>query len=181
MRNDEFERFINSISNKNNNKLNYSKLKKWLIVNFIKGSGKWGQKRNKTSSTVQIIDNFDYSPFIPEQNKQFYKWTIVLTSDVWRNRKYNLKKWLENWKNKLLKLFTIQKERSIDEKREKERKKKIKDKQIESKWKIKYKNRKEWFDSTLYFLTYPSNSFFIYFHYIIFVGNIIFSFKYTFR
>lgn len=138
---DEFEKFINSISDTDNNKLNYSDLKNWLIVNFIRGSGKGGQKRNKTSSTAQIIDNFNYLPFIPEINKQFYKGVIVFTNDMWRNRNDNLEYALENWKNKLLELFTTQKERTIDEKKEEKRKTQIKNKQMESKGKIKYRNR----------------------------------------
>lgn len=121
--------------------LEYNSLKENLIISFIRWSWKWWQKRNKTSSTCQIIDKFDYLPYIPDVNKVKYKWIILFKVDIWRSQEDNLIKAINNWENKLNDLFTVQKERTKDKRKEKVRIDKIKAQNIERDMKEKYKNR----------------------------------------
>lgn len=121
--------------------LDYNSLRKNLGISFIRWSWKWWQKRNKTSSTCQVIDIFDYSKYIPVENTEKYKGIIVIKTDIWRSQEKNLEKALENWESKILSFFTTNKERTKDEILEKERKTKIKEVLKEVSWKKKYKNR----------------------------------------
>lgn len=121
--------------------LEYNSLKENLIISFIRWSWKWWQKRNKTSSTCQIIDKFDYLPYIPDVNKTKYKWVILFKIDIWRSQEDNLIKAINNWENKLNDLFTVKKERTKDKQKEKLRIDKIKAQNIERDTKEKYKNR----------------------------------------
>lgn len=112
-----------------------------LTTNYIRGSWKWGQKRNKTSSTVQLIDNFNYLNYIPDKNKQYFKEKIVIKCDLGRSQQTNYKYALIEWMKILKKYFTLSKKRTINIKLEEKRKEQLKNTYQEKNSNQKYRNR----------------------------------------
>lgn len=126
--------------------LNINSLQQNLTINCIRWTWSWWQKRNKTSSTVQLIDTFNYLPYVPEINKGFVKVNIVVKSDRGRSQKANYDFAIEEWKKELKKYFFVTKERTIDWEREKKRKEKLSDEYREQRMKKEYKERNYNFD-----------------------------------
>ena len=114
---------------------------KWLECNYIRWSWKGWQKRNKTSSTVQLIDKFNYLKIIPEENKHLYKGFIAIKMDMWRSQITNYKYAIFEWLKILKKYFSVSKTRSIDFKKEKNRKDKLSKIYKDKKQNDKYRNR----------------------------------------
>ena len=126
--------------------LSKKKIDLWVLIKgleckYIRGSGKGWQKRNKTSSTVQLIDKFNYLKIIPEENKHLYKGFIVIKMDMWRSQITNYQYAISEWLKLLKKYFTVSKTRTIDFKKEKNRKDKLSKIYKDKKQNDKYRNR----------------------------------------
>lgn len=128
------------------NWLSLDKLQSNLAVYYIRWSWSGWQKRNKTSSTVQIVDTFNYSTFVPQLNQQFLKPNIVIKSDRGRSQIDNYNYALEEWYKQLKKYFFVSKERTIDWEREKKRKEKLSEEYREQRMKKEYKEKNYNFD-----------------------------------
>lgn len=122
-------------------KLNLNDLKNNLKINYIRGSWKGWQKKNKTSSTVQLIDCFNYQEYLPNLNKNNYKWPIVIKMDIWRSQISNYNYAIEEWLKTLKQMFFVSKTRTINKEKELERKKKLSLIYKDKKQLQKYKNK----------------------------------------
>jgi len=125
------------------NKLVIKQLESKLKINYIRGSGKWWQKRNKTSSTVQLIDSFNYLNYIPTLNKNRYKWLIVIKMNQGRSQQSNYNYAIMEWLKTLKNLFFVSKARTINQSIENKRKKAISKIYKDIKQNEKYRNRFE--------------------------------------
>lgn len=104
-----------------------------LSISFIRSTWSGGQNVNKRSTACQIIDAFDYKPFLPKQNISKYKSPIVVKYSRERSQEQNRKKAIQIWKDKIIKLFTIDKPRSKNPKLEAKIKRKLDRKRLDDK------------------------------------------------
>lgn len=125
------------------NWLNLDLLQKGLSTYYIRWSWSGWQKRNKTSSTVQIVDNFNYLPYVPEINKQFVKWVITIKADRGRSQIDNYNYAIEDWHKILKKYFFVTKERAIDWEKEKKRKRLLSLEHQDRRSKQEYRSRND--------------------------------------
>lgn len=123
--------------------LNINTLQKSLSLYYIRWSWSGWQKRNKTSSTVQIVDNFNYYPYVPEINRKYVKKIIVIKSDRGRSQLDNYNYAIEEWYKILKTYFFVTKERAIDYEKDKKRRQLLSAKYQSTRSNQEYRSRNE--------------------------------------
>lgn len=77
-----------------------------LEIHFIRSSGHGGQNVNKRSTCCQIIDHFDYLPFLTEDQIPHHHSPIVVKHGARRRQHKNKEEALHIWKAKVKELLS---------------------------------------------------------------------------